>query len=179
MAGILDRYRRLAPDGRPVVTGLALVADAWACTNPSLGRGIALGLTHATRLRDVMKKEIGDPRAFAQAWDSVTETELTPWYRATVAVDRARLADMDAAGSGSERPAPSDPAAQMVVAFARAMAHDADIFRAFMEVAGCLTLPRVVFARPGFAERVLEVAARHEATPSAGPSRDELLRLIA
>jgi 2-polyprenyl-6-methoxyphenol hydroxylase-like FAD-dependent oxidoreductase len=179
MAGILDRYRRLAPDGRPVVTGLAIVADAWACTNPSLGRGIALGLMHATRLRDVINKQLGDPLAFALAWDSVTETELTPWYRATVAVDRARLADIEAARAGTERPAPNDPAAVLVVALNRAMGHDAEIFRAYMEIAGCLTLPRAVFARPGFAERVLEVAGRHEVAPSPGPARDELLRLLA
>jgi 2-polyprenyl-6-methoxyphenol hydroxylase-like FAD-dependent oxidoreductase len=179
MAGILDRHRRLAPDGRPVVTGLALVADAWACTNPSLGRGVALGLLHATRLRDVIRTELADPGAFAVAWDSVTEAELTPWYRATVAVDRARLADIEAARSGSERPRPSDPAAKLVVALARAMAHDVDIFRAFMEIAGCLTPPRLVFARQGFAEHVLEVAGHHEAPPPAGPPRDELLRLIA
>jgi 2-polyprenyl-6-methoxyphenol hydroxylase-like FAD-dependent oxidoreductase len=179
MAGILDRHRRLAPEGRPVVTGLAVVADAWACTNPSLGRGVALGLLHATRLRDVIRTELSDPQAFALAWDRDTETELTPWYRATVAVDRARLADIEAARSGSERPRPSDPAAKLVVALARAMAHDVDIFRAFMEIAGCLTPPRLVFARQGFAEHVLEVAGRHEVPPPAGPTRDELLRLIA
>jgi hypothetical protein len=48
-----------------------------------------------------------------------------------------------------------------------------------MEIVGCLTLPGPVFTRPGFADRVLEVAARHEAAPPPGPSREELLRLIA
>ena len=179
MAGILDRYRRLVIDGRPVVTGLALVADAWACTNPSVGRGIALGLLHATRLRDVIRKELGDPHAFAVAWDGVTETELTPWYRATVAGDRARLADMEAARTGVKPAAPTDPAGALVAALTRAMAYDADIFRAYMEIGGCLTSPRVVLGRPGFADRVVEIAARHDALPPAGPTRDELLRLIA
>jgi 2-polyprenyl-6-methoxyphenol hydroxylase-like FAD-dependent oxidoreductase len=179
MAGILDRRRRLAPDGRPVVTGLALVADAWACTNPSLGRGIALGLSHARRLRDLARTELEDPHAFAVAWDSVTEAELTPWYQATVAVDRARLADIEAVRTGSERPRPSDPAAKLAAALGSAMAHDADIFRAYMEIVGCLALPRAVFGRPGFVERVLEVAGRHEVAPPPGPPRDELLRLLA
>jgi hypothetical protein len=39
MSGILDRHRRLVIDGQPVATGIALLADAWACTNPSQGRG--------------------------------------------------------------------------------------------------------------------------------------------
>ncbi|MGZ4616941.1 MAG: FAD-dependent oxidoreductase, partial [Actinomycetes bacterium] len=47
MAGILDRYRRFVVDGRPVATGLAAVGDAWACTNPSAGRGLSVGLIHA------------------------------------------------------------------------------------------------------------------------------------
>jgi 2-polyprenyl-6-methoxyphenol hydroxylase-like FAD-dependent oxidoreductase len=177
MAGVLDRYRRLLRDGRPVVTGLAVVADAWACTNPSLGRGIALGLLHAVRLREVARTELEDPEAFALAWDRTTESELTPWYRATVAFDRARLAEIEAIRSGSPRT--SDPAAALSAALLRAMPHDADIFHAFTEIAGCLTLPSIVFSRPGFVERVLEVAGRHEAAPPPGPTRDELLRLIA
>ena len=179
MAGVLDRYRRLAADGRPRVTGLAIVADAWACTNPSLGRGIALGLAHAARLRDVARTELDDPHRFAQAWDQVTEAELTPWYRATVTVDRARLAEIEAIRTGSEPPRPTAPPAVLGAALGRATAHDPDIFRAFMEIVGCLTLPGVVLTRPGFADRVLEVAARHEAAPPPGPSREELLRLIA
>ena len=38
IAGIEDRHRSHVVDGEPVVTGLAAVGDAWACTNPSLGR---------------------------------------------------------------------------------------------------------------------------------------------
>jgi hypothetical protein len=64
-------------------------------------------------------------------------------------------------------------------AFSRAMAHDPEIFRAFMEIVGCLTLPGAILARPGFADRVRDVAARHEAAPQPGPTREELLRLIA
>lgn len=121
----------------------------------------------------------GDPQAFALAWDHATETELTPWYRATVAVDRARLAEIEAIRTGSARPRPDNPAAALGAALARAMPHDADIFRAFMEIASCLTLPGVVFTRTGFADRVLEVVSRHQVAPHPGPTRDELLRLIA
>jgi hypothetical protein len=41
MAGAVDRYRRFVVDDRPVVTGFAAVGDAWACTNPSAGRGLS------------------------------------------------------------------------------------------------------------------------------------------
>jgi hypothetical protein len=161
------------------VTGLALVADSWACTNPSLGRGIALGLAHAARLRDVARADLGDPGRFALAWDRVTEADLTPWYRTTVASDRARLAEIESIRAGTEGPRPTEPAAVLGAALNRAMAHDPEIFRAFMEIVGCLTLPGALFARPGFVDRVREVAARHEAAPPPGPTREELLRLLA
>jgi 2-polyprenyl-6-methoxyphenol hydroxylase-like FAD-dependent oxidoreductase len=178
MAGILDRCRRLVADGRPIATGVALVADACACTNPSLGRGITLGLSHAARLRDVARAELSDPTQFAAAWDAVTESELMPWYRATVALDRARLAQIEAVCAQRELPRPEGPAA-MGDALARAMARDPEIFRAFTEIVGCLSLPRDLFARPGFAERVMEVAGSHGHAVTPGPTREELLRLLA
>jgi hypothetical protein len=72
-----------------VATGIAPVGDAWACSNPSLGRGMALGLLHVQRLRDVIREQLEDPRQFAEVWNAVTEAELTPWYRETVEEDRA------------------------------------------------------------------------------------------
>ena len=44
MGGVIDRYRRFAGNGARPGAGVASVGDAWACTNPSLGRGMALGL---------------------------------------------------------------------------------------------------------------------------------------
>jgi 2-polyprenyl-6-methoxyphenol hydroxylase-like FAD-dependent oxidoreductase len=180
MAGVLDRYRRLAIDGRPFVTGLALVADAAVCTNPSLARGIALGLGHAARLRDVVRAHLDDPRELAEAWDAVTEAEFTPWYRATVATDRARLAEIELARSGGSAAPPADPAAALRARFPLAATRDPDVFRAFLEVVGCLTLPADVLARPGLADRVLELTSDAADLPKPpGPSRDELVRLLA
>ncbi len=50
MAKIEDRHRRFVVDGRPVATGVAPIADSWACTNPSVGRGATIGLIHAVVL---------------------------------------------------------------------------------------------------------------------------------
>ena len=178
MAGVLDRYRRLVVDGRPVATGVVLVADAWACTNPSLARGLALGLEHAARLRDVVRSHVEEPETLALAWDEVTEREFTPWYRATVAVDRARLAEIEALRRGDEPPGPPDRAAAVRASFPRAAGRDPELFRAFMEVVGCLTLPSAVFARPGLADRVLELVDPNETPPALGPTRAEVLALL-
>jgi 2-polyprenyl-6-methoxyphenol hydroxylase-like FAD-dependent oxidoreductase len=178
MSGVIDRFRRIVVDGRPVATGLAFVADAWACTNPSLGRGIALGLAHAACLRDAVREHGDDPRAFALAWDELTERELTPWYRATIAVDRARRAEIEAIRTGAPVPAPDTPAATVRAALPQAMGRDPDVFRAGMEIMACLTLPQDVFARPGLAQRVLELSQNGDGAPQYGPERDELLKLL-
>jgi 2-polyprenyl-6-methoxyphenol hydroxylase-like FAD-dependent oxidoreductase len=180
MAGVLDRFRRLAADGRPLVTGLVLVADAWACTNPSLARGLALGLDHAARLRDTVRAHLDDPRELSEAWDAVTEREFTPWYRATVATDRARLAEIDRLRNGGEPPpAPADPAALARARLAAAATRDPDLFRAFLEIVSCLTLPADVLARPGLVDRVLELTEGADLPAPPGPTREQLLALLA
>jgi 2-polyprenyl-6-methoxyphenol hydroxylase-like FAD-dependent oxidoreductase len=55
---IEDRQRDLSVDGVPLMTGIVAVADAWACTNPSGGRGASIGMMHAQGLRDTLR-EVG------------------------------------------------------------------------------------------------------------------------
>ena len=179
MSGIADRYRRIAGDGGPVATGVALVGDAAACTNPSLGRGISFGLMHAAGLPAIVREHVDDPRAFSEAWDVSTEERLTPWYRATVAFDRGRRAQVEAIREGRPAPEPDTPAAKTTAALVAAVRHDPDVFRGFLDIMSCLALPQEVMARPGFAERVSELAAAHDAPPPPGPSREQLLALLA
>ena len=61
MAGILDRYHRFVVDGEPVATGFLAVGDSWACTNPSAGRGISVGIVQAQLLRDAVTSYFDDP----------------------------------------------------------------------------------------------------------------------
>jgi flavin-dependent dehydrogenase len=179
MSGVVDRYRRLVVNGRPVATGVALVADAWACTNPSLGRGIALGLAHAQRLRDTARSHLEDPAEFSEAWDAVTEAELTPWYRETVAEDRSRLAEINALRNGIESEGSTDPATAFRAALIAAVGRDPEVFRAFMESRCCLTPLAKTLERAGFTDRVLEFAHDGDRPPAPGPDRDQLLRLLS
>ncbi len=179
MAGILDQYRRFAVDGEPVATGFAAVGDAWACTNPSAGRGLSVGLIHAQRLRDVVRSSLGNPRAFAQEWDAVTEAELAPYYWNQLAADQARLEKLAAVREGradTTEAIPSSLPPEFEDA-ARAMMYDADVFRAVAETSACLALPQEVFARPGLWEKAKAVAGEPLTIP--GPSREELLTLLA
>jgi 2-polyprenyl-6-methoxyphenol hydroxylase-like FAD-dependent oxidoreductase len=178
MGGILDRYRRFVVDGQPVATGFAAVGDAWACTNPSAGRGLSVGLIHAQRLRDIVRSSLGDPRAFALEWDEVTEAELAPWYWNQLAADQARLDKIAAVREGRADTVDTiPPIPPKFETAARAMLYDADVFRAVLETVGCLALPEEVFARPGLWDKVVATAGEPIAIP--GPSREELLRLLA
>jgi 2-polyprenyl-6-methoxyphenol hydroxylase-like FAD-dependent oxidoreductase len=174
MAGVLDRYRRLVVDGVPVVTGFLAVGDAWACTNPSAGRGISVGAVHAQLLRAVVRASLDDPVELARAFDEVTEREVAPFYRTQLAADRARIAEMDALRAGREPP-PPDPARTGLLT---AAAYDADAYRALLETVTCLATPDEVLARPGMAERLAAHAGESPPVP-LGPDRCQLLELLS
>jgi 2-polyprenyl-6-methoxyphenol hydroxylase-like FAD-dependent oxidoreductase len=179
MAGVLDRRRRLSDQGRPVATGIAIVADSWACTNPSLARGLAYGLAHVARLRDTVRAHLETPSDFASAWDNVTETEFTPWYTATIATDRARLAEMRAFQRGEQPSEPVDEEAAIRSRLPLAATRDATAFRAFMEIVGCLSLPAEVFGRPDVIRAIQATTEDGEARPLPGPDREGVVALVA
>jgi len=175
IAGVMDRYRRLVADGEPIVTGFIAVGDAWACTNPSAGRGVTIGLIHAQLLRNLVHEHLDDPAAFASAWDAHTEERVTPYYRNQIRADRARVAEIDALRSGLE-PAPPDPTTARILA---AAASDGTVFRGVMETVHCLALPREVFKRPDIREGIEHADPTGPPPPPPGPDRQQLLRLLA
>lgn len=178
MGGVTDRYRRFTVDDQPVVTGIAAVGDALACTNPTNGRGMSLGLVHVRRLREVIRTHLDHPLEFAQAWDAVTEAELTPWYRENVEEDRARIAEIEALRIGLEPEPPSTSSAALRRALLGAVPRDPDAFRAFLASQACLTPLRETFADPHFVEHVLKLGSDSGPPPPAGPDRAQLLELL-
>ena len=60
-----------------------------------------------------------------------------------------------------------------------AMLHDADLFRAFIEIIALLALPQQVLGRPGLADRIAAVAAEHEEFVMPGPSRADVLAILS
>jgi hypothetical protein len=58
------------------------------------------------------------------------------------------------------------------------MMYDADLFRAALEIVSLLRLPQELMAR-GMIDRIMEVARTHEAVSPPGPSRGDLLRILA
>ena len=175
MAKIEDRQRTYVVDGKPVATGVLPLADAWACTNPSLGRGISMGITHAAALRSMLRDTpLDDPRTVATKWSEVTAEHVEPHFADTLAFDRHRLAEIEAEIEG--RPyVTEDPGWLLGTALAQSVMKDPDLFRGFLDIVSLLDRGVDVLSRPGLAERAIALA---DPTPLPGPDRAGLLSLV-
>ena len=177
MAGIEDRYRRFVVDGRPVATGVLSVGDAWAATNPTLGRGLSLGARHAVLLRDAVRDVgVGHAEALARRFDEVTQRQQTPWYRSTVWHDRHRIADLRHAIDGT--PAPADELWQRFLGFSDAAFSDMTLLPRFLETFRLDERPEAVLTDPEVSSYLEANGLAAPAAPS-GPTRAEVLAAIA
>jgi 2-polyprenyl-6-methoxyphenol hydroxylase-like FAD-dependent oxidoreductase len=173
MAGIEDRRRELVVDSVPVVTGLVAVGDAWACTNPSLGRGASIGALHACVLRDVVAKEgTSDPEALVLRFAAETAATVAPYLDSTLSFDRHRLAEIDADVAGV-RYEPADPAWAITRALGAGARHDPELARALAVIASVQATPSELLADPELRDRVLGHLGQSHYAP--GATRAELL----
>ena len=178
MAGIEDRHRRLVVDGRPVATGVVAAGDAWACTNPSLGRGASMAMIHARLLRDLLRQTGPEEHEkFARRFDEVTTQVLEPLYRDTLGYDRHRLAEIDADIAGTPYRTP-DRGWWMAKALSAAAQQDQDLDRAQAAIGSFLATPDEVFGTPGTVARVTALGMAAPRYPLPGPDRAELLAAI-
>jgi 2-polyprenyl-6-methoxyphenol hydroxylase-like FAD-dependent oxidoreductase len=177
MAKIEDRHREMRPGGTPVATGILAVADAWACTNPSVGRGASMGMAHAQVLRNTLRQTgLDRPAELSDAFAAASAATVEPWYRGTLSFDRHRLAEMEAVADGTTYD-PGDPEYEITSALALASSKDPDVFRGFIDIVSVLELPDAVLARPGLLEQVIELGADWRNQPAIGPNRDELVAM--
>ena len=185
MAGVADRERSVAVDGLPVATGVIPISDAWACTNPSLGRGITMALMHTTDLVPVIVESLNKPTQLVGSWLAATESRAKPWHAATLRQDRARNSEMDAVRNGLIEPPriPSlhfDEQTPEEAAFFVAMMSDPEMFRAAVEMVTMFATPEEVTSRPEIQNKLAAVGASlPELPPLDIPTRSELEDLLA
>lgn len=180
MAAIEDRWRRFVVDGDPVATGVVSVGDAWAATNPTLGRGISLAARHARALRDVVRECGVDPDAVTRRFDEVTQEEFTPWYRSTVWHDRHRLRDLRTAREvdGGASAAVEDEEWTNFLRFQDGCRRDLPVLLPRMlRSIRLVERPEETIADPAVLARMDEIGAK--VVPGEGPTRRELLAAIA
>jgi flavin-dependent dehydrogenase len=177
-AGVEDRHRSLVIDGEPVATGVLAVGDAWACTNPSLGRGAAMALLHARLLRDLLREtDPDDHEKLARRFHELTTRVAEPLFRSTLWFDRHRLAEIDADIAGQPYRT-ADPAWAATKALTAAALTDADLLREYASISSFLATGQEVFARPGVLDRAFAVGGGAPQYPLPGPGRAELLTAI-
>jgi 2-polyprenyl-6-methoxyphenol hydroxylase-like FAD-dependent oxidoreductase len=175
MAKIEDRQRTYVVDGQPVATGIVPLADAWACTNPSLGRGISIGIVHATALRTLLREvPLADARALALRWHELTLEHVEPHFAGTLAFDRHRLAEIESIIDGGTYE-PNDIGWTLTKALEGSIMKDPDLLRGFIEIVSLLDTGENVLSRPGVADKAMQLA---DFTPLPGPGRAELLSLV-
>jgi 2-polyprenyl-6-methoxyphenol hydroxylase-like FAD-dependent oxidoreductase len=182
MAGIIDRYRRFVVDGSPVATGFVALGDAWACTNPSAGRGLTVGFLHAVELRNALREAGDDPRALVERFDARTEESVSPWYHAQIASDRARFAQMNALREGRSPEPPADDLARQIGSLMSIFGADPDLFRAGLEYVATITPVQQILSRPEVRARIEAVRQQVKGAPAMpvpGPDRQQLLGLLA
>ena len=179
MSKIEDRLRTYVVDGAPVATGVVSVGDAWACSNPMHGRGASIGMLQGLALRDQLRATgLGDPTEFALAFHAATEAEAQPWFDWTRAQDRHRRRMLDTLMAG-EPYRPADERFELESALEHAVAKDPDLLRLFLRGVFVLDPLDTALADAGTAERILELGGAWRDEPGPGPSRDELVALVA
>ena len=178
MAGIEDRHRQLMVDGAPVATGLVAAGDAWACSNPTVGRGASIGMLQAAVLRDTIAGAgLDDPWEFACSFHQLTAEMVEPWYRDTLAGDRHRLAEIDALIDGAEY-RPADPGWEFGRALASAAGQDPDCLRGYLDTVMVLSRAAEVAGRPGLLEKVTALGGGWRGEPVPAPDRADLLSIV-
>ena len=136
-------------------------------------------MLHAQTLRDTLRHTGPDrPGELSEAFAVATADTVEPWYQATLAFDRHRLADMAAEADGVPYE-PDDPAYEISGALAAASSRDPDVLRGFLDIVGVLDLPENVMARPGMFEKIIEFGADWRTEEAIGPNRDQLVAMAS
>jgi hypothetical protein len=59
------------------------------------------------------------------------------------------------------------------------MAYDPEAYRAFLDIIGVIKLPGEVFSQPELVERIIAIAQTEPPPQIPGPTRPELMELVA
>jgi len=180
MGGVHNTVRRLVVDGAPVATGLAAIGDSVCTTNPTLGRGLALTLSGAVDLLEVIDEHGNDRGALALAADERVADHVVPFYEDQAAIDSARLAMLR--HNIFDAPAPASSALSDRVTFAElrtAAQFDSTAFRALWKVMGMVCRPGEVYTDPQVVARTHKTLREHVSGPSiVQPPREQLLAAL-
>lgn len=154
MSRIENRRRRLTTSAGPIVGGIVAIGDAALHTNPTLGRGISMGLMHARHLAEVAHLATDDPVGFVETFSAWTDDQLGIWFDTQVAADSSALARLAAGLLGTRLPPVDDPSARFASAAFLCAQHDEVVGTAVAKMAHLFAPPAEVFSDPVVASRI-------------------------
>ncbi|MCU1387816.1 MAG: putative epoxidase LasC, partial [Ilumatobacteraceae bacterium] len=154
MSRIENRRRRITADDGPIAGGIVSIGDASLHTNPTLGRGISMGLVHAQHLAEVVHGVDDDPVGFVAAFADWTDAHLGIWYDTQVAADATALDRLAAGVLGRRLELPDAPSARFAAAAFKCAAQDEMVGVAVAKMAHLFASPAEAFADPLVAARI-------------------------
>ena len=178
LARINNCHRSLVDDAGPCVGGFVLLGDAADHTNPTLGRGVSLGLAQAQFVARTAEAAVRDPLAYALRLNAWSNETIGAWFRTQAANDDVYLKALDASLAGE--PPPPPPTA---VRFRRAMfalaEEDPEVAVAAARDYHVLAPPGAAQAEPRIAAKVRAYVEASRAPPAPeGPTRREFEALV-
>jgi flavin-dependent dehydrogenase len=154
MSRIENRRRRITTNDGPIVGGIVAIGDAALHTNPTLGRGISMGLMHAQHLAEVAHGASDDPVGFVAAFAEWTDGHLGVWYDTQVAADANALDRLAAGVLGRRLELPDMPAARFAAAAFLCASQDEIVGVAVAKMAHLFAPPAEAFGDPLVASRI-------------------------
>lgn len=138
------------------------------------------GRVQARLLRDVLRDTADDPVATVREFDRRTEAEIAPWYRAQIALDRTRFAEIEALREGRAPSPPDNDLARGILSLFITMTAGPELFRAAMEYVATITPVQHILERPEIAAGIRDALAAMKSPPGAmpGPTRAQLIDLM-
>lgn len=170
-----NTVRDFVLDGVPVATGIVPLGDASAFTNPSVGRGITIGIDHAVDVAEAVMPVIDDPATIAKAWEGATARRVAGFIDSTILYDMVRGPEVVAAMKG-ETHEHTDPMAQMFITLDAARRRDQHVFEHWRDLATLQGDVSSVLGREGLFARVTEHGAEPWQPPI--PDRADILAAL-
>jgi 2-polyprenyl-6-methoxyphenol hydroxylase-like FAD-dependent oxidoreductase len=177
MGSLQNVHRSLVVDGTPVAVGVHPIGDALCHTNPTFALGASLSLDHGFALSKLAER-IEDPYELSAAFEATIGADAAARFDAVSAEDRDRIRLWQ--GEAIDVRDPNDSLALFVrlTAYPAAM-KDPALFRAVARRVNALDPPDALATDESLVARALEIAGGEEPSPRTGPTREELLGLIA
>jgi 2-polyprenyl-6-methoxyphenol hydroxylase-like FAD-dependent oxidoreductase len=171
-----NRLRQFTRTGYPLAVGLHVIGDTRCQTNSAYGWGAGLAFAEAVVLADVLAEWPGDAVAQTQAFEARMGEEIAGRYRLSSVLDRACLR----AYHGEPAWDAGESSARFIeTVVAPAASEDAEVFRAVKRRLFQLDPVAALAGNAAVHERARQIAVTRPPTPPSGPTREEVLQIIA